>query len=199
MHQFWDDRYTSKKYVYGEEPNNFFREFIDNQPPGKILLPAEGEGRNAVYAAKSDWEVTAVDFSEQGKEKALDLAKKHNVKINYIVTDIMDLQLNESKFDAIALIYAHFPDTIRQTVHRKLISLLKDQGVFILEAFSKQQINNNTGGPKNINMLYDVEDLVDDFSGLKIHTLNKLDIHRKEGDFHTGIANIIQLKAIREK
>ena len=40
----------------------------------KILLAAEGEGRNAVYAASIGWEVFAYDFSEFGYKKAMKLA-----------------------------------------------------------------------------------------------------------------------------
>jgi hypothetical protein len=76
----WNERYGADEYVYGKEPNGFLKEFIDNHPPGKILLPAEGEGRNAVYAASKGWEVTAFDFSEEGKKKALKLALKKPIK-----------------------------------------------------------------------------------------------------------------------
>ena len=44
--------------------------------PGKILFVCEGEGRNAVYAAQKNWDVTAFDLSEEGKNKALNLAQK---------------------------------------------------------------------------------------------------------------------------
>ena len=51
MKQFWNQRYSDKAYAYGTEPNAFFKSQLDQRPPGRILLPAEGEGRNAVYAA----------------------------------------------------------------------------------------------------------------------------------------------------
>ena len=57
MKEFWDQRYSDSEYVYGKKPNQFFKEFVDENQPGKILLPAEGEGRNAVYAAKMNYEV----------------------------------------------------------------------------------------------------------------------------------------------
>ena len=60
--KFWDERFAAEEYIYGTEPNKFFREQLDKLPPGKILLLGEGEGRNAVYAAKSGWLVHAVDY-----------------------------------------------------------------------------------------------------------------------------------------
>ena len=45
MKEFWDTRYAAEEYVYGTEPNEYFKSFIDRLEPGSILLPAEGEGR----------------------------------------------------------------------------------------------------------------------------------------------------------
>ena len=63
----WDDRYSKEEFVYGEEPNNFLREQLQKLKPGKILFPAEGEGRNAVFAATKGWDVYAFDISSVGK------------------------------------------------------------------------------------------------------------------------------------
>ena len=61
-----------EEYAYGITPNVFFKETIENYDlKGEILLPAEGEGRNAVYAAKNGLKVTAFDISREGKNKAL--------------------------------------------------------------------------------------------------------------------------------
>lgn len=64
MSNFWDDRYRDGKYIYGTNPNAFFKEYIIKHPIGTILLPAEGEGRNAVYAAQCGWKVEAFDLSK---------------------------------------------------------------------------------------------------------------------------------------
>ncbi|WP_339647854.1 class I SAM-dependent methyltransferase [Salegentibacter sp. UBA1130] len=94
MKNFWNERYADEDYVYGKTPNEYFKEKIDEMPPGKILLPAEGEGRNAVYAASLDREV---DISEKGKEKALNLANKQSVEIDYKVGDLPDLDYKDEQ------------------------------------------------------------------------------------------------------
>lgn len=64
--QDWNKRYSSEEYIYGTEPNEFFRQQIDLMDTGKLLLP--GEGRNAVYAA-SKWRlVDAIDSCTTAKE-----------------------------------------------------------------------------------------------------------------------------------
>ncbi|HQZ76269.1 MAG TPA: hypothetical protein PLO70_17250, partial [Chitinophagaceae bacterium] len=92
MQQFWDQRYAENETVYGNEPNKFFRLFIDQHKPGTLLLPAEGEGRNAVYAASRGWQVDAFDFSQVAKEKALDFARGERVVINYELKNIADFK-----------------------------------------------------------------------------------------------------------
>ena len=49
--EFWDERYNEENFAYGHEPNVLLKKILDKLPAGKILFPAEGEGRNAVYAA----------------------------------------------------------------------------------------------------------------------------------------------------
>jgi hypothetical protein len=48
----WNERYSNEAFAYGEEPNNYLKEKLIKLPVGSILFPAEGEGRNAVFAAK---------------------------------------------------------------------------------------------------------------------------------------------------
>jgi hypothetical protein len=67
----WNERYANEEFAYGEEPNNYLKEQLTKLDAGKILFPAEGEGRNAVFAAKEGWTVSAFDISNEGLRKAL--------------------------------------------------------------------------------------------------------------------------------
>lgn len=186
----WDKVYSIDDYVYGTEPNNFFKEQIDSLPPGKLLLPAEGEGRNAVYAAKLGWEVTAFDDSTVANKKALELAVKNNVRINYIISSFEKFSSTD-KFDLIALIYAHTSQ--RQQNNFKMSNFLSNNGKIILEGFSKSQLGKNTGGPKNIDMLFSKDELFGDFSYLNKIKFTELDIELAEGNMHKGNASIIRM------
>lgn len=44
----WDKEYDTEEYIYGKSPNDFLKSHYDSIPKGKVLLLAEGEGRNAV-------------------------------------------------------------------------------------------------------------------------------------------------------
>ena len=193
MNNFWDERYKTTEYVYGTEPNEFLKIKLQEITPGKILFPAEGEGRNAVFAAGLGWEVQAFDTSIEGKMKALQLAKNKNVSIQYQINSYESANFQENFFDCIALIFAHTPPHKRKEYHQKLIRFLKPGGQIILESFSKKQIKRNTGGPQNIDMLHSTEELSDDFSQLSDLMINEIDYALNEGKFHQGIASIIRL------
>jgi len=197
MTEFWNERYAASEYAYGTEPNLFFRESLEKIPPGKILFPAEGEGRNAVFAAKLGWDVTAFDVSIEGKKKAELLAGSNSVKIDYLIGnyDIVSFPVNH--FDCIVLIFAHMNPSKRKEYHQKLISFLRPGGVIILEGFSKKQINNNSGGPRDINMLFSENELQSDFVLLSELIITETDYNLDEGSFHQGIASVIRIKGIK--
>ncbi|MCF8243465.1 MAG: class I SAM-dependent methyltransferase [Melioribacteraceae bacterium] len=120
MKEKWDERYGNSEYIYGVEPNNFLSKELAKLKPGKILMPGEGEGRNAVYAAKNGWEVDAFDYSEKAKEKAEKLASENSVKINYRVADITELSLPFSTYDAAAIIFMHLDEKLREDTHKNI-------------------------------------------------------------------------------
>lgn len=198
MTNFWDDRYAEKDFAYGTLPNTFFAEQIEHLQPGKILLPCEGEGRNAVYAAKKGWEVEAFDSSIEGMKKALALAEENNVKFNYTIADAMDIEFPFGTFDIVALIYTHLPAEIRRSLHRKVTDWLKPGGLLILEAFSPLQISNTSGGPKDPDMLYSMETIEVDFKQLKLLLLQATKIILNEGKYHQGHADVIRFIGSKE-
>jgi len=195
---FWNKRYAEPEYAYGKEPNEHFKHVIDGLKPGKILLPGEGEGRNAVYAAIKGWKVTAIDLSNEGRNKALKLAAENNVDIEYTVSTFDEYNFTENEYDAIALIFVHFKQENRERIHRTITRALKNGGVLLIEAFSKSQINNNSGGPKDILSLYSIEDLRQDFQNFAIESLTENQIQLSEGIHHKGTADVIRLKAIKK-
>lgn len=198
MKTFWNERYAAEEYAYGVEPNLFFKNWIDGRPPGTILFPGEGEGRNAVYAARLGWDVYAFDYSASGQKKALALAEKHEVVIHYEVVDAESFSTDQT-FDAIVLIYAHFPPPVRAKIHPNLVGMLKEGGVLVLEGYNKQQLKNNTGGPQHESLLFDGAMLNNDFEGLEVLSLENATLHIEEGLYHQGISDVIRFIAKKQK
>lgn len=197
MKNIWDGRYSAKEYIYGEAPNVFFKDHLQKLKPGNIILPCEGEGRNAVYAASKGWAVNAFDASHAGKIKALQLADKKGVAIDYKIEDATTAEYPPNSADAVAFIYAHFAPDARKNIHQKAISWLKPGGRIILEAFNTQQLQNTSGGPKDLSLLYTEEMLQDDFKELKIEYIETIQTVLAEGKYHQGIADIIRFTGIK--
>ncbi len=196
MKEFWNERYALTEYVYGTEPNDYYKHTIHSLLPGKALFPAEGEGRNAVFAAQLGWEVTAFDQSSSAKKKAMHLAHQKKVVIRYDVHDVADLHLYpENEFDLIVLIFVHLPESLRISFHRGLIKLLKPGGTLILEAFNPQQLGKASGGPQQEFLLYTESMLKHDFSELTITDLNSMEVELNEGEYHNGLASVVRMIA----
>ena len=199
MSQFWDQRYRTEDYAYGREPNAFFSAQLEKMTAGIMLLPGEGEGRNAVYAATKGWKVDAFDQSVVGQRKALALASELGVEINYSVCGIEDFQFIPNHYDAIGLLFFHSDPAGRIFLHRKVYESLKPGGYLILEAFHKEQLNKNTGGPKSLDMLFDEKTLSFDFALLETLLLEKQELVLNEGPFHQGLASVIRFLGIKPK
>lgn len=193
----WNERYSNKEFAYGEEPNKYVKNELDKLKAGTILFPAEGEGRNAVYAAKMGWNVFAFDISVEGKNKAMQLAATNNVKIDYEVGELDSINYGQEKFDAIGLIYAHFPAAIKSHYHTILDKYLRKGGVVIFEAFSKKHLdyvqkNEKVGGPKDIESLFSIEEIKVDFPNYDFEGLEETEIELNEGLFHNGKGSVIR-------
>jgi len=195
--EFWDERYSSIEFVYGTEPNIFFKDELDKLKTGNILLLGEGEGRNAVYAAANGWNVGAVDFSIIAKEKALKLAEENSVGINYEITDLSEYKPKSNYYDTAAIIFLHLNPKIRSGVHSKVVDSLKPGGTLILEVYEKEQLGKDSGGPQNIDMLYSKEELRNDFVNMNIIVLEKKIITLNESNQHNGEAVVLRLIAVK--
>ena len=193
----WDERYSAKEYAYGKQPNDFLVESINKIPKGKVLCLADGEGRNSVYLAEQGYQVTSVDASAPGMQKADQLAKQRGVEIKTIVADLSDFEIRAESWDAVVSIFCHLPPQLRQAVHKKVIAGLKPGGVLILEAYTPRQLELGTGGPKLAEMTMTLANLKTELNGLKfLHAIEK-DRDVIEGIYHTGSGAVVQLIAYK--
>lgn len=188
---FWNDRYAQSGYIYGDEPNRFFKQVIDSLPVGSVLIPAAGQGRDAVYAASLGWEVDAFDLSREGQKKALELAAQKNVKISFEVLNALDFK-TDKQYDLIALIYFHMAPSARAIFYKHMVDLLKPGGMLIVEAFNPKQEGESSDGPKDPKLLISDQDLAAYFSALTCLQNDYFVVEMNEGLGHTGVANVVR-------
>lgn len=191
---FWDQAFDTPQYKYGTAPNAFLRAQAALLAPGsRVLVPGDGEGRNGVWLAAQGHEVLSVDNSSVGLAKARALAQQRGVPLATELADLAHWMPAPASFDAVVLTYVHLPSAIRTGVHRRLAAALRPGGWLILEAFTPKQLNYTSGGPKNVDMLYTMANLSEDFSGLlREEKAWEGVIQLDEGPGHQGPAHVVR-------
>lgn len=223
---FWNQRYgeSTDMNVYGTKPNAFlvssFQSICMTDPkfqPAAVgespiirraLCVCEGEGRNALFIARSSvnhqlhWQVTGVDLSEAGLSKLRRVAESEGLlevdplRIQTVVTNIAEYTFPTS-LDLIVSIFAHTPSAVRVRVHAKVAESLASGGYFILQAYTPKNIGRNVGGPQEDDMCMNIEKLTAEF-GLDradclfhVLTLEEKEEMIVEGKYHQGLASVV--------
>ena len=196
---FWNNRYATPHFVYGETPNVFVAEMATRIPAGPVLCLAEGEGRNAVHLASLGHRVTAVDQSESGLAKARRLAAARGVEIETVLADLGNFTIEPGVWSGIVATFAHLPPPLRRRIHAQVVTGLRPGGVFILEAYTPAQLAFDTGGPKNPELLMTLAGLHDELAGLELLAGREIEREVIEGDGHTGRGAVVQILARRHE
>ena len=197
---FWNQRYAEEGFAYGDIPNEYFKQEIQRLTPGKLLLPAEGQGRNAVYAAGLGWQVDCFDLSEVGKQRSFELAHNMGVTIqNYWVGNGVDLELTQ-QYTAVGLIYSHFAPSDKRLMLAKIAKTVIPGGVIIAEVFSKdhvkyKQANPKVGGPGEIDVLFSEDEFMEAFEDFDMEYLQTKEVDLTEGLYHQGIGSVVRMIA----
>lgn len=191
---FWNERYSQPTFLYGEQPNEFLRETTPVLKPGsRVLSLGEGEGRNAVWLAKNGHRVTAIDQSEVGRDKALQLATSHQTTIDYLLQPVESGDWIAGFWDAIVNIFCHLPSANRHRVYAGIHQSLKPGGYFISEQFSPEQLSYQSGGPKDADMLVTPDEIEQVFrTGYEIIRLEGCVIQLDEGH-HAGAGSVTRV------
>ncbi len=195
MQELWNDKFSRDGFLYGTKPNSFIQEnshLIEKK--STILCLGEGEGRNAIFLAKRGLQVEALDASDIGLKKLQQRALEEDIAITIRHTLIENWQ-PAKKYGAIISSFMHLSKEEQKDMFIKSIDALKQNGYFIAEFFSIDQVNFLSGGPKDTNILYKLDELYTLFSTLPctIHKLSQEIIELNEGDGHNGEASVIRI------
>ncbi|WP_337864568.1 methyltransferase domain-containing protein [Ignavibacterium sp.] len=149
--EFWDTLYKINSVGWDlKTPTPAFLDLFKSdyfKEKSKLLITGCGYGYDAVAAAKSNFDVTAIDFSETAIQFAESLAKKENVKINFLVNDFF--LLDENYFQSYEIIFDYvtfcaIDPARRKEYANKIFQLLKPTGIFAIILFP---IEKRIGGP----------------------------------------------------
>ncbi len=192
--EFWDERFARPEPVYGEEPNAFLRAQATQwlAAGSKVLVPADGYGRNGLWLAKQGFDVTTVDVSPVGVERARQAAAASGVRARILLHDLNTWAWPVSEYDAVASIYLHLSPEQRCKLHAAMLGALKPGGILIIEAFTPAQLRFSSGGPKQLELLYSAELLRRDFATAETVELAETEVELTEGKMHSGKAAVVR-------
>lgn len=193
----WDERYQGEDFAYGVAPNAFLAaQAALLKTGGRALVPGDGEGRNGVWLAEQGLAVDTLDLSSKGVAKALRLAEARGVSLNAREGDALAWDWPRAYYDVIALIYLHLVEPERRRLHGLALAALKPGGLIVLEAFRPEQIERQRagvrGGPRDVELLYSVQQLREDFAAAEIVELSESDALLHEGTLHVGAGAVVR-------
>ena len=189
---FWNNKFSKVDYFYGTKPNEFLASKLELIKHKKTLLClGEGEGRNAIFFAQNGLEVSAIDASDIGLKKLDRKSKEENLNIKTFCMDLNHWEAKE-KYDVIVASYLHMSKNEREGLFKNIENSLNINGYFVAEFFSTKQIKYSSGGPKDLDLLYTIEDFEKYFNSCKKEIREEI-VVLDEGVGHQGEASVIRV------
>lgn len=98
MNTEYDERYSGTTNYWGRKPSQLCLAVLEMVPPERPLRLLDigcGEGQNAVFFARTGYEVSTFDLSSVGVEKTLRAAENAKVVVNAFQADLLTFRLSE--------------------------------------------------------------------------------------------------------
>ena len=199
--ELWDHRFASvrQNFLYGTTPNVW----IASRLPvldvhAKVLALADGEGRNTVWLAHQGYNASNWDYSLVGLNKTKQLATDHGLSVHTRHIDLTSSHFKPNQFDAIVSSFFHVSKEHQLNVWHDISQMLKPNGHLIVQVFAESQLGRDSGGPKDIDLLYQKELFLQALTpNFKILELTETETLLDEGSLHQGLAKVINLHAVK--
>ena len=165
----WDDRYAAHDRLWSVAPNATVAGVVGSMPTGRALDLGTGEGRHAIWLARRGWEVTAVDFSAVGVERARSSAGA--TVVEWIVDDVRVWRPPPgAAYDLVLVVYLHVDDD----VFVDAATWLAPGGALVVVGHALRNLAEGTGGPRDPRLLYTEAKLQAAAAGLEIERLTEV-------------------------
>lgn len=193
----WQQRYSTPGYLFGTAPNYFLCSCKELLPAaGRVLVVADGEGRNGIWLAEQGLDVVSLEFSPVAIAKAAALADERGVDIDIVEADVHNWTYPDEDFDAVVEIFTQFSTPAERS--RKWAGMkkaLKPGGLLIIQGYRPKQLDYGTGGPNQLENLYTRSLLEEAFSEFKDIRIEEEDLVIQEGTAHGGMSAVINFTA----
>jgi SAM-dependent methyltransferase len=158
----WDERYRTSELMWSAGPNQFVEAELADLSPGRAVDLAAGEGRNAIWLARSGWQVTAVDFSQVALDKGRQIAG--DLPVVWVCADATAWR-EDASYDLGVVAYLQLPAAQRRAAHRNAFAALRPGGTLLVVAHDSTNLAEGTGGPQDPEVLMNADDVLADLGG----------------------------------
>ncbi|MAF90538.1 MAG: hypothetical protein CL674_04630 [Bdellovibrionaceae bacterium] len=196
--EMWDKLYQENLDAFGLEPNDFLLEALEflkkssDLPEDKsALVLACGQGRNAFHLAQSDYRVTAIDRSKPAIARAIEKSQDLNLDLRFLEEDLLKIE-SFPQSSLVLWCWFHAPQGAKKEVFRKVHQCLKEGGVFIFEGLREENQNYKNFGPPTKKLLFQLNELLEEFKDYQILIAQELDRELNEGLAQSGMAAVVQ-------
>ncbi|MBP6886074.1 MAG: methyltransferase domain-containing protein [Candidatus Pacebacteria bacterium] len=134
----YDNLYAQQESVFSAEPQECVRHIADHMSHGMVLELGAGDGRNALFLARSGFDVTAQDTSTVGVEKMKERALSLGVDITAEVRDAREEI--DGTYDCIVSTFVlhHLSREDALRLIKRMQDAAPSGGLNVLSTFTKQ-------------------------------------------------------------
>jgi SAM-dependent methyltransferase len=167
----WNEKYAGIEFQPALPPSQFVAAELTGLRPGRALDLAAGHGRHTVWLAEHGWQVTAVDFSRVGLDKARKLSAARAVgdgQVDWVVADLDDYRPAREAFDLVLMAYFQVGALLRAKVLAGAATALAPGGTLLVVGHDLTNLAEGVGGPRYPEVLYTPEGITAELRGLRI-------------------------------
>jgi SAM-dependent methyltransferase len=167
----WDQKYAGLEFEPTLPPSPFVAAELAGLRPGRALDLAAGHGRHTVWLAEHGWQLTAVDFSRVGLDRARKLSAARGLRpgqVDWVITDLNDYQPARGAFELVLVAYLQVGQALRAKVLAGAAAALAPGGTLLVIGHDLTNLTEGVGGPRYPEVLYTPEAIAAELPGLRI-------------------------------
>ncbi|MFF4867710.1 MULTISPECIES: bifunctional 2-polyprenyl-6-hydroxyphenol methylase/3-demethylubiquinol 3-O-methyltransferase UbiG [unclassified Streptomyces] len=128
----WDNRYSERHQLWSGQPNGALVAEVADLSPGRALDVGCGEGADAIWLARSGWDVTALEVSGVALARAAAHARDAGADVRWVHAGLAEAALPPGSFDLVSAQYPALLRTPDSAAERALLDAVAPGGVLLL-------------------------------------------------------------------
>jgi thioredoxin reductase/SAM-dependent methyltransferase len=155
----WEERYGEASAVWSGRVNPQVPAKAEALEPGRAIDVGCGEGGDVIWLAQHGWDVTGMDFSPAGLERARQHAAEAGVadRTSFRVGDVRTWEPGDERWDLVTAHYVHLPPEPMLDVVRRLASAVAPGGTLLVVGHHPADV---PAGPRHRDDLFEPDALL---------------------------------------